>query len=178
MLPTFTFCFRFFILSLFIFFCSSVDSQAQTDSTAKASTFSLKEGLTEKEYWEWGIKAGGGEQGYELGISRCNWRGFPLGMITLSALNEFPRGVTWVNPKLSAEVGWLFFAARISGLDYTNFNKHDIRFRPEYGFSLVGFINVMYHNDLFLSSQRFGIDRKGWNLTINFPFNPKHYTYF
>jgi hypothetical protein len=99
-------------------------------------------------------------------------------MATVSLLNEFPRGVTWVNPKISAEVGWLFLAARLSAVDYTNWKSHDVRVRPEYGFSFLGFANIMYHNGLILSAHRFDIAPQGWSVTFNFPSNPKNYTYF
>jgi hypothetical protein len=108
-----------------------------------------------------------------LQLARCPfWDG------TVSLLNEFPRGVTWVNPKISAEIGVLFLAARLSVVDYTNWKQHDVRIRPEYGFSFLGFANVMYHRDITLSADRFNIESQGWSLTLNFPSNPKNYTFF
>lgn len=131
----------------------------------------------DKTYWEWGGKARVSPQGYEVGVSRCTWRAFP-GMVTLSLLNEFPRGVTWVNPKLSTEIAVAFVAVRLSAVDYTNWRGHDVRLRPEYGFSVLGFANVLYHRDLMLSAHRFDIAPQGWSVTFNFPSNPKNYTLF
>lgn len=129
--------------------------------------------FADKEYWEWGGKAGVSPQGFEAGISRCNWRSLPLGMVTVSVLNEFPRGVTWVNPKVSTDIAWFFFAARLSVVDYSNWRRHDMRVRPEYGFSFLGFANVLYHHDLFLSVNQFDIAPEGWSVSFNFPTNPK-----
>lgn len=155
------------------------DGHAQTDTIfIIGKRESYNRNITNKESWDWGIKAGGG-YGYELGVIRSNiWTSIPLGATIISLTNEFPYRTTWVNPKLSIEASFILFTGRLSIIDYTNFQKHDVRFRPELGFSLGGIITATYYRDAFFTSERFLIKKSGWWFSTNIGIPPKGKKYW
>lgn len=162
------------ILSILVI-CVFVNTTfAQTDSTKKKRRFPLQ-----NEDWGWGIKCGGGFNGtWELGLIRCTIDGPPFGMLSFGASNEFIYDGRLFNPKIHAEISYLFAGARLSLIDYNNFTRHEFRLRPEIGFSAGGMITVFFGHDFKLNSQDYysvPIDR--WYFSLNFPIHnrrPKH----
>ena len=122
--------------------------------------------------WDWGVKAGVRFPGiYEAGVICSNGAAVPFGLVTASVANEFVTEYSWLNPKVSVEVGAWFLGARLSGVDYIYQGKHDLRLRPEAGLTLLGVINLYMGYDLNLNSHFHDfIPRDALTFTINLPF--------
>lgn len=136
--------------------------------THSESTFSMK---IKKINWHWGINIDQYTGGtVSLGLMRCNWQAGGWCLITMTLSNEFVPNQRLFNPKVSAGISLLLYAARLDVIDYTNLKTQEIRIRPEVGFSFFGIINVLYGQDIKINNEGFnGIIPFGWTLTLNIP---------
>lgn len=105
--------------------------------------------------------------GYSASDGPCNSGGL-VGLKLASEFN-FNKDNFFIAPKLGVEMDFLIFGARINFIDYTNFTYHDLKFTPEIGLSLTGFLNLFYGYNFSLTDKQ--IDNVGTHrvtLTINF----------
>jgi hypothetical protein len=73
-------------------------------------------------------------------------------------------------PKFSLEAHYYFVGARLNVVDYQTQGKHDWRFRPEAGISLLGVASVFYGYNIPLSENRFAeVQPHKLSICINLP---------
>jgi hypothetical protein len=156
-----------YILSILMMCILINTTTSQTDSTKKRQP-SLIAGIAGED-WGWRLKCGGGfNESWEVGIIRCTVDGPPFGMLSYGLSNEFVYDGRLFNPKIHAEVSYLFAGARISLIDYNNFIKHELRLRPEIGFSAGGMMTLFFGHDFKLRNQDYNtVPINRWHFSLH-----------
>ena len=159
-----------FTLQLFILFIFAYTVTSQTNDFKKA-----KDILLIGDDRDWGIKSGGGMNGtWEVGIIRCCAEDLdlPIAMFSYGVSNEFVYDGRLFNPKIHVQYTFLLAGARISLIDYNNSSSHELRLRPEIGFSYCGIIDVFFGHDFKLNEQDYNsVPLNRWYLSLNFPIH-------
>lgn len=175
---------RYLIALLFLFFGLTLiardslitinhglfDNELKVNLIAPAES-DLAAFTSHSQSWFWGFKGAllSGPTA-EIGVIRSNMTSIPFGSIHVFASNEFRMGHSLLNPKMGIELGWWLIGGRVNLIDYIEKNDHDIRFRPEAGFSLFGILSFYYGFNINLNSfQVSNLPRNIFSMTINMP---------
>ncbi len=152
---------------LAILLCLASTILAQSDSASDydpdANHFIFSTGIsTQKQLW--------GEVGIIYGktmIGSCD----QIGLVGAKLGTEFnfTPSKFMIAPKIGFEYDFSLFGARLNIIDYTNFTYHDIKFTPEIGLSLLGFVDIFYGYNFSISEKRIdNIATHRLTLTVNF----------
>lgn len=74
-----------------------------------------------------------------------------------------------LGPKLGFEFSFLLLSGKVSSIAYTDFKKVDLRFTPEIGLTLLGYLTICWGYNLKLNSNSFDdVGSNKFSININF----------
>jgi hypothetical protein len=91
-------------------------------------------------------------------------RGFYGGFVNLGY--GFRNNESLLTTKASFEFATMVFGARMNLINYTGFKSNQISFLPEIGFSYSGIFSIMYGYNVFLTANKFDLNRHSFSLSV------------